>query len=54
MPEGEKIDYEEAGDDIVLIKNGAREAIAYQGEGRDRDTTLFAAQQYLGAAWQIR
>ena len=33
LPEGEKIDYEEAGDDIVLIKNGAREAIAYQGKG---------------------
>lgn len=49
LPEGEKIDYEEASDDIVLIKNGVRETIPYQDEGR----ALLAAQKYLGEAWQI-
>ncbi|WP_289003874.1 hypothetical protein, partial [uncultured Kingella sp.] len=54
LPDGAKIDYEETGDAIALIKNGAREPIPYQRKGRDRDTTLLAAQRYLGAAWQIR
>ena len=33
----------------MLIKNGVRETIPYQDEGR----ALLAAQKYLGEAWQI-
>ena len=54
LPDNAQIAYQADGDDLYLLRDGARERVPYQGDGWDRDTTLHAANRYLAATHQIR